>query len=148
MSRAKKNHREIPLKELRKRREKLGLEIEEIEAVISEIESLPLPRDIDIGADFSGDNELIAEVIHKSTTDKASVWYQAQTIYCSRNRCQSCPHGPFIYKYRRKKKGEITVKFTGEPVFDIRSLANQLHRICESPPPQRGTLARQDNKKN
>jgi hypothetical protein len=147
MSGTQKNHREIPLTELRKLRKKLGLGIEDIDSVIAEIESLPLPRDIDIGADFSGDSELIAEVIHKSITKKTSVWYQAQTIYCSKDKCQSCPHGPFIYKYRRKKKGEITVKFTGKPVFDIRSLANQLRGICESPPPQRGTLVRQDNMK-
>lgn len=148
MSRTKQKYIQISLKALRKRREKLGLELDEIDRIIAEIEELPVPRNIDIGAGFSGNKELIAEIIHKSLTKKTSVWYQTQTIYCSTDKCESCPHGPFIYKYRRNKRGQITVKYVGQPVFDTRHLVNQLQRIREKPPPKQGILVRQDNRKN
>ncbi|MHC4158613.1 MAG: hypothetical protein ACYSSO_05995 [Planctomycetota bacterium] len=148
MRKTKRKYGEMPLTALRKCREKLQLEIDAIDTVIAKIESLPVQRDIDIGADFSGNNELIADIIHKSTTQKTNVWFQIQTIFCSKNKCKSCPHGPFNYKYRRNKQGEIKVKYVGQPVFDTRPLVNQLQRIRENPPPKQGFIVRQDNKKN
>ena len=138
----------MSLTTLRKRRDQLRLEIVEINGVIAKIESLPVPRDTDIGADFSGNDELIAEIIDKSPTQKTSVWYQTQMIYCSTDKCDSCPHGPFTYKYRRNKRGEITVKYAGQPVFDTRLLVKQLQRIREKPPSKQGILVPQGNRKN
>jgi hypothetical protein len=91
MHRSEEMYDGMPLSAIRKRREKLTLELDELDAVIARIESLGVPRDIDIGADFSGNDELIAEVIRKSPTEKPGVWCQIQTIYCSRDKCGRCP---------------------------------------------------------
>jgi hypothetical protein len=112
-----KKYRAMSLRKLKQLRN-------DIQMIIDEIESDPIPRNVDIGENFRGEPDLIAEVLRKNNYKKDSKWYQVQTIYCSAQRCKRCPHGPFHYLYRRKKKtGEVTVKYIGEPVFDPRLVA-------------------------
>jgi hypothetical protein len=112
-----KKYRAMSLRTLKQLRD-------DIQMIIDEIESDPIPRNVDIGENFSGETGLIAEVLQKNDCKKEFKWHQIQTIYCSPKRCRRCPHGPFLYLYLRKKKtGEVTVKYIGEPVFDPRLIA-------------------------
>jgi hypothetical protein len=41
-----------------------------------------------------------------------------QTIYCCSSRCDKCPHGPYFYILRKRKKdGLIRVRYEGKPAF-------------------------------
>jgi len=39
------------------------------------------------------------------------MWYQVERIYCSIERCRSCPHGDFEYRYQRNKNGRVSKKY-------------------------------------
>lgn len=61
---------------------------DDIQIIIDEIESNPIPRNVDIGKNFSGESDLVAEVLRKDDYKKDSKWCQVQTIYCSPQRCK------------------------------------------------------------
>ena len=103
---------------------------DDIQIIIDEIESNPIPRNVDIGKNFSGEPDLVAEVLRKDDYKKDSKWCQVQTIYCSPQRCKWWPRGPFYYLYRWKKKtGEVTVKYLGEPVFEPRLVTKDFKSV-------------------
>jgi hypothetical protein len=58
------------------------------------------------------DPELVAEVIKTEGKNK-----KLQTIYCSIERCEHCPHGPYWYVFR-KSLNEIRIRLLGQPTFD------------------------------
>jgi hypothetical protein len=90
----------------------------DVQSVIRELEKAPVRRDIDIAAEHSGHADLIHSVA-RIIGDKASGrWRQIQNIYCCLEHCPQCPHGEFVFRYRRNKKtGKITVSFAGIPAL-------------------------------
>ena len=113
----------MSLKGLKKRRQELEVALASTDEVIAGIEELDEPRDVDVATSFEGDEGLVAEILSISGDTKTDKWTQAQTLYCSKKRCKSCPHGPFVFAYRRLKSGAIRVKYKGKPVFNLRTLA-------------------------
>jgi hypothetical protein len=81
------------------------------------------PRDVDIAA-AHWDPLLIAEVRQRLAGRSDRGWSQLQSIYCSTARCQQCPHGPFWYRYRPRRRGHlISVRYVGKPFFSEEALA-------------------------
>ena len=103
----------MPLKKLRELRD-------DVQTVITDIESQRDRRDIDIASEFRGEPEFVAEVLRASGNKESGKWEQLEKIYCSRERCSRCPHGPFFFTYRRiKSSGKLKVKYSGKPVFNF-----------------------------
>lgn len=96
---------------------------DDIQTMITELESAPLPREADIGAEYKGAPELIAEVVRAMKGKKQGHWKQLQTVYCSTERCPRCPHGPYWYGYsENKREKSISVKYEGMPYFNLQAL--------------------------
>jgi hypothetical protein len=110
---------------------------DDVQAVMNEIERAPERREIDIGAEFSGDPELVGEVLEAFGDKTSGKWQEILTLYCGRAHCESCPHGPYLFEYRRAKgTGKITFKFRGVCFLDPRDI-----RRCYQPlEPIRGGL--------
>jgi hypothetical protein len=105
----------MPLIKLRKLRSDLDSLIREVETASR--------REIDIAAEHSGSPAMIHEVLELKGTRGASRWRQLEKIYCSAERCQRCPHGPFWYEYRTNKREKtVVVKFAGKSIFDYEVL--------------------------
>ena len=114
----------FPLRKLRR----LSGDLQEL---IFELESGPR-REIDIAVDHNGDDPtLIAQVLRTEGDPKSNHWYQVERIFCSTERCPSCPHGDFRYRYRRSKNGKITKKYTGKMAFDHETIERLSADICE-----------------
>ena len=90
----------------------------ELNKIITELEILPNKREIDIAAEHSNNPHLVAK-IYRTVGDKSrGRWKQLESIFCSSDHCQQCPHGPYWYGYRRNKRhGTLTLKFAGRPAF-------------------------------
>ena len=118
--------RTIPLKHLREL-------LAAVQSRIEELERLPARREIDIAADHTGDKELIHAVLWTVGDQTTGRWRQSETIYCCPERCPSCPHGEFLFRYRRnKRKGTLTVTFVGFPALDDEVL-EQMHSEVRAP---------------
>ena len=64
------------------------------------------------------DPTLVAQVIRIQGARR-----RLQTIYCSSERCDNCPHGPYWYVFRStKEKGETKVRYAGQPYLDENTL--------------------------
>lgn len=86
---------------------------DELEALISRFEN-GLPREIDIAMAHTGAPALIAQVLRVWDEETNSKWIQAERIFCSLEKCPNCPHGDFMYEYKRNKKlGTISVRYKG-----------------------------------
>jgi hypothetical protein len=117
-----KRHDKTPLSKLRQKLNELRAEAAELEVVISEIESGPR-REIDIADSHTGDPAFVAKSTLLHGQRGEGRWSVRESIYCSLERCPNCPHGDYFYEYRRnKRKGTLTVKFRGIPVFKIEDL--------------------------
>lgn len=89
----------------------------DLDELISELER-GTRREIDIAAEFKGDEKLVAEVLTVKGDPRSARWQQLLRIYCCENRCDSCPHGDYLYRYRRnKRRATLTVEFGGRAVF-------------------------------
>ena len=99
--------------------------------VIADVEAEEYPRDIDVASTFAGEEERIDELIHVSEEKDGGKWRQIQTVSCSEERCPGCPHGPFIFRYRRLKSGKLKVVYVGTPVFEPRQLVKLLAKATE-----------------
>jgi len=90
----------------------------EINTVLRELETASARRDIDIGAEYDGRDDLIYEVEGTRGSQASGRWHQIQTIYCSLAHCPNCPHGPFRFAYyRNKRKKKTRVRFVGIPAL-------------------------------
>jgi hypothetical protein len=113
----------------------------QVQLVIRELEDAPMRREIDIAAEHHGSADLIHSVIRTIGDKTTGRWRQIEKIYCSLDHCPQCPHGEFIFRYRRnKRKGSMTVTFAGVP-----ALPNEILELMRSevrnPVPYRVSLA-------
>lgn len=104
----------MPLRELRRF-------ARDLQRLIAEVESKPR-REIDIATEHSGDPTLVDRVSRVEGNTQDQKWYQVERICCSRERCPSCPHGDFRYRYQRSKHGKITKKYVGTMAFDSETI--------------------------
>ena len=117
----------IPLSKLRQWRNELAVQINNLNAIISAIEKGPR-REIDIADEHTGDPALIAYAVLLGGDKEKGSWRQRERIYCSLEKCPSCPHGEYFYAYRRnKKRGTVTVKFCEEAVFKLEDIENAIN---------------------
>jgi hypothetical protein len=101
----------MPLAKLRKLRSDLDL-------LVRELENGP-KREVDIAWDHTGVASLISKVLEVKQKDPGRRWQQLEKIYCSAERCQKCPHGPYLYEYRANRQRKTTaVRFRGALAFD------------------------------
>jgi hypothetical protein len=123
--RFRQKYTSMPLRKLRR----LAADLEKL---IKELEGTPL-REIDIAAEHSGDPALVAQVLRTHGSAQDRQWFQVERIYCSIERCPSCPHGDFKYRYQRRKDGTFTKKYickmavNGEIVEWMKSTVTQGH---------------------
>ena len=82
----------------------------DLQHLIEEFQSYP-PREIDIASEHNGNPALVAQILRTDGNPKGIKWYQVERIYCSAERCLSCPHGDFKYRYQRSKNGRISKKY-------------------------------------
>jgi hypothetical protein len=95
----------------------------DIQSLIQELEGTPVRRDIDIASQHEGKPELIHSVSRTIGDKTTGHWRQVEMIYCCLERCPQCPHGEFIFQYRRNKRtGTVTVNFGGWPALDSKTL--------------------------
>jgi hypothetical protein len=128
----------MPLTELRRL-------ASDLQKLIQELEAGP-QRDIDIATEHNGDPKLVAKVLRTSGSPSDHHWYQVERIYCSIERCPSCPHGDFKYRYQRRKNGTIRKKYickmalSDEIVQRMKSTVTQGHRYkLETLPTETGS---------
>jgi hypothetical protein len=99
---------------------------DDIQATINQLESAPVRPEADIGAEYTGAPELIATLVHTTKGKKDGRWRQLQTIYCSKERCARCPHGPYWYSYsENRQKKTVVVKYKGMLYFSLEALRTQ-----------------------
>ncbi|ULA68838.1 MAG: hypothetical protein LZF62_380024 [Nitrospira sp.] len=111
----------MPLSKLRKLRN-------DLDVIITKLEKGPR-REIDIAADHTGDPALIVQILRVIGDPTSGKWIQVERILCSPARCSECPHGEFMYEYRRSEKGILSVRFGGKG-FDQKGLDNlQYYRV-------------------
>lgn len=116
---------------------------DDIQAIINQLESAPVRQEADIGAEYAGAPELIAEVVQTTKGKKDGRRRQLQTIYCSNERCARCPHGPYWYSYsENRRKKTVVVKYEGMLYFSLEALRAQRNNIR---PGIRGELMRVDS---
>jgi hypothetical protein len=72
-------------------------------------------------------------LVHRTITDQGE--RKLQEIFCSRERCARCPHGPFWFVFRSSKKG-TTVRFQSAPPLPP-DLIDQMGRDLRTPTPYR-----------
>ena len=109
-----------------------------VNALIQEVEQGPR-REIDIADAHTGDPAFIHEVKWE-TEWKAGRQRRCELIYCSSQRCPECPHGSFIFKYRRNlRKKTREVMYVGRPVLDLDAL-DEMRRQHSREPVFRGRI--------
>jgi hypothetical protein len=95
----------------------------DVESVIHELESSTLRREIDIAEEHDGNASLIHSVVRKIGNEKTGRWRQVEWIYCCSQHCPRCPHGEFVFRYRRNRRKHTTnVSFVGMPALDDKTL--------------------------
>jgi hypothetical protein len=101
--------RKLPLKYLREL-------VTDAQSLIRDLEAAPVRREIDIAAEHDDNVDLIHSVVRTIGDRATGRWRQVEKIYCSLEHCPRCPHGEFIFRYRRnKRKKHVTVTFVGTP---------------------------------
>lgn len=89
-----------------------------VQSLIQKLEGASIRREIDIAADHEGNVDLIHSIVRTMGNQRAGRWQQVEKIYCCREHCPRCPHGEFIFRYRRnKRKRSVTVTFVGMPAL-------------------------------
>jgi hypothetical protein len=108
---------------------------EAIDEELEERKDRPISED-DIANNFKGEDELIAKLYQREPypQDKRRFSVSAK-IFCSKERCNNCPHGPFSFQYKYNKSGALKVKFIGKPVFDLDILEKRERELENLPPP-------------
>lgn len=104
----------MPLRDLRKLRDYLA-------DLIATLENGPR-REIDIAMEHAGKLEMIARVLRTEGDRNSSSWIQVERIFCSPPKCSACPHGDYFYRYRRNKKGTVTVQYLGKAFLEHEDL--------------------------
>jgi hypothetical protein len=105
----------MPLIELRKLRSELSL-------LIRVLESCPL-REVDVAYSFLGLPVQTCQVLEVKQISPGRKWRQLEKVYCSEQRCERCPHGPYWYEYRANaRRKSVAVTFKGAPAFDYELL--------------------------
>ncbi len=114
----------LPISKLRSMHKQLG-------DLISELESGPL-RDVDIASSHGGGQELVASQVDISGDPNGAAWQEVLRLYCSKDRCLRCPHGDFIFRFRRSRKGVVNVKYVGQRVFSAETI-ERMRRHAKAP---------------
>ena len=106
----RRKYHAMPLFELRRLRDGINFCIQQLEQ--SE------RREIDIAYEHTGDPERTARVVRIIGDPNSGKWSQVEQVFCSAERCPHCPHGDFLYRYRRnKRRGTTSVKYGGTMAF-------------------------------
>jgi len=71
--------------------------------------------DNDVGEEFYGDRVLVADVLEVLGKESTGHWQQILTLYCSKLRCERCPHGPYLFSWWLDSDGE---RFGCEGVYE------------------------------
>jgi hypothetical protein len=95
-----------------------------------------LPSEDDIADNFKGEKELIAKLYHREPCPKDKSRYLVSAkIFCCKEKCKKCPHGPFFFKYKYYKSGVLKVEYEGKAVFDLDLLEKRERELDNLPPP-------------
>lgn len=62
-------------------------------------------REVGIAERFSGEEGLVAEVLEVRGDKSTGEWREVVKLYCSAERCEDCPHGPYVFVCRRTESG-------------------------------------------
>jgi hypothetical protein len=100
----------MPLIELRRLRDGINSCIQQLEQGEK--------REIDIAYEHTGDPERTARVLRVIGDPNSGRWSQVERVFCSAERCPDCPHGDFLYRYRRnRRRGTTSAKYGGTMAF-------------------------------
>ena len=66
-------------------------------------------RDVEIAEQFSGDEGLVADVLEVRGDESRGEWRKVVRLYCSAERCEDCPHGPYVFVCSRTEPGTDVV---------------------------------------
>jgi len=100
----------MPLGELRRLRDSINRRIQQIEQGDR--------REIDIAYEHAGSPEQTARILGIIGDPYSGKWSQVERVFCSTERCPHCPHGDFLYRYRRnKRRGTTSAKYVGTMAF-------------------------------
>ncbi|SRR6266446_845588 len=98
------------------------------------------PDEFDVAREHSGEPELTADVLETKKQGGGRT-REFRKIYCSRERCPRCPHGPYWYSIRENKRRRTrVVHFRRAPVFSrelvetIRQQAKPLAALLQITP--------------
>src|ERR1700733_2538017 len=113
--------RRMPLRDLREF-------AADVQALVRELESAKVRREIDIASEHQGNNDLIHSIVRTIGDKSTGRWRQVEKVYCCSERCPQCPHGEFIFRYRRNlRKHTMSVTFVGMP-----GLPNEILEVMRS----------------
>jgi hypothetical protein len=105
----REKYQEMSLKDLRTLRDYLDSLIQKIENGSR--------REIDIATDHPEEPSRIRVLGIQGNPETSKSWIQREQILCAQ-RCSNCPHGEFLYRYKRRKDGSLSVKYLGKAVFE------------------------------
>jgi hypothetical protein len=107
----------------------------DVEALVLELESTKVRREIDIASEHQGNKDLIHSVVKTIGDMSTGRWRQVENIYCCLEHCPRCPHGEFIFQYRRNiRKATVSVNFGGMPALPNDILEMSLSEIRDPVP--------------
>jgi hypothetical protein len=107
---------------------------EEIDKELEERKNRPISEN-DIAENFKGEEELIAKLYSREPYPKDESRFLVRAkIFCSKEKCEKCPHGPFLFRYKYYKSGALKVEYKGKLLFDA-DLLEKLERELENQPP-------------
>lgn len=113
----------------------------DVQALIRELESAKVRREIDIASEHQGNKELIHSVVRTIGDKSTGRWRQVENIYCCLERCPQCPHGEFVFRYRRNlRKHTVSVTFVGTPALP-NAVLEMMRSEVRNPVPYRVSVA-------
>jgi hypothetical protein len=112
------------------------LELKEaIDKELEERKNRPISED-DIAENFKGEDELIAKLYEREPCPRSkNRFHVSAKIFCSKEKCDKCPHGPFFFEYKYDKSGTLEVAYEGRPAFDLDFLEKRERELDNLPPP-------------
>ncbi len=100
----------MPLTKLRKLHSELS-------QLIQHLEKHPL-REIDVAHEYRGLPGRSCQVLDVKQISGRK-WQQLEKVYCSEQRCDHCPHGPYWFEYRASTdRKHLAITFKRAPAFD------------------------------
>jgi hypothetical protein len=113
----------------------------DVQALVRELENAKMRREIDIASEHQGDKNLIHSVVRTIGDKSTGRWRQVENIYCCLEHCPQCPHGEFVFRYRRNiRKRTVSVTFVGMPALP-NELLEMMRSEVRDPVPYRVSVA-------